>query len=162
MYVLYLLTFKFVIFQFNDLLSKHELTEEQLTLCRDIRRRGKNKVCICIQGLSLYSWFVFVFSLYLYSWFLFVFSMYCTGISGDKGRVSFSNLLLIYNLGKIYWLIKYILHNSNIQVAAQNCRKRKIDQIKQLETEVSDIFVVVDVFLLAIIIIFIGDPYQVP
>ena len=31
-------------FQFNDLLSKHELTEEQLTLCRDIRRRGKNKV----------------------------------------------------------------------------------------------------------------------
>ena len=30
--------------QFNDLLSKHELTEEQLTLCRDIRRRGKNKV----------------------------------------------------------------------------------------------------------------------
>merc|ERR1719229_947604 len=30
--------------EFNDLLSKHELTEEQLTLCRDIRRRGKNKV----------------------------------------------------------------------------------------------------------------------
>ena len=29
--------------EFNDLLSKHELTEEQLTLCRDIRRRGKNK-----------------------------------------------------------------------------------------------------------------------
>jgi len=53
--------------EFNDLLSKHELTEEQLTLCRDIRRRGKNKV------------------------------------------------------------------------AAQNCRKRKIDQIKQLETEVTRI-----------------------
>ena len=32
--------------QFNDLLSKHELTEEQLTLCRDIRRRGKNKVIL--------------------------------------------------------------------------------------------------------------------
>ena len=30
--------------EFNDLLSKHELTEEQLTMCRDIRRRGKNKV----------------------------------------------------------------------------------------------------------------------
>ena len=30
--------------EFNDLLSKHELTEEQLTLCREIRRRGKNKV----------------------------------------------------------------------------------------------------------------------
>ena len=53
--------------EFNDLLSKHELTEEQLTLCRDIRRRGKNKV------------------------------------------------------------------------AAQNCRKRKIDQSKQLETEVTRI-----------------------
>jgi len=30
--------------EFNDLLSKHELSEEQLNLCRDIRRRGKNKV----------------------------------------------------------------------------------------------------------------------
>ena len=30
--------------EFNDMLSKHEMTEEQLTLCRDIRRRGKNKV----------------------------------------------------------------------------------------------------------------------
>lgn len=53
--------------EFNDLLSKHELTEEQLTLCRDIRRRGKNKV------------------------------------------------------------------------AARNCRKRKIDQIKQLEDDVQKI-----------------------
>ena len=34
--------------EFNDLLSKHELTEEQLTLCRDIRRRGKNKVRMLI------------------------------------------------------------------------------------------------------------------
>ena len=53
--------------EFNNLLSKHELTEEQLTLCRDIRRRGKNKV------------------------------------------------------------------------AAQNCRKRKIDHIRQLEMEVTRI-----------------------
>jgi len=53
--------------EFNDLLSKHELSEEQLTLCRDIRRRGKNKV------------------------------------------------------------------------AARNCRKRKIDQIKQLEEDVQRI-----------------------
>jgi hypothetical protein len=30
--------------EFNDLLSRHDLTEEQLNLCRDIRRRGKNKV----------------------------------------------------------------------------------------------------------------------
>ena len=53
--------------EFNDMLSKEDLTEEQLNICRDIRRRGKNKV------------------------------------------------------------------------AAQNCRKRKIDQIKQLETEVTRI-----------------------
>lgn len=30
--------------EFNDLLSKNELTEGQLNVCRDIRRRGKNKV----------------------------------------------------------------------------------------------------------------------
>ena len=30
--------------EFNDLLSKNDLTEEQLNTCRDIRRRGKNKV----------------------------------------------------------------------------------------------------------------------
>lgn len=30
--------------EFNDLLSKNELSEEQLNVCRDIRRRGKNKV----------------------------------------------------------------------------------------------------------------------
>ena len=29
--------------EFNDMLSRHELNEEQLNLCRDIRRRGKNK-----------------------------------------------------------------------------------------------------------------------
>ena len=30
--------------EFNDLLSKTDLSEEQLNVCRDIRRRGKNKV----------------------------------------------------------------------------------------------------------------------
>ena len=46
--------------EFNDLLSKHELTEEQLTLCRDIRRRGKNKVFIFgIQNL-IYTKYFFV------------------------------------------------------------------------------------------------------
>lgn len=30
--------------EFNDLLSKHDLSEDQLNMCRDIRRRGKNKV----------------------------------------------------------------------------------------------------------------------
>jgi len=29
---------------FNELLTRHTLTEDQLVLCRDIRRRGKNKV----------------------------------------------------------------------------------------------------------------------
>merc|ERR1719412_3534536 len=29
---------------FNELLTRHTLTEDQLLLCRDIRRRGKNKV----------------------------------------------------------------------------------------------------------------------
>ena len=29
---------------FNELLTRHSLTEDQLMLCRDIRRRGKNKV----------------------------------------------------------------------------------------------------------------------
>ena len=29
---------------FNELLTHHTLTEAQLNLCRDIRRRGKNKV----------------------------------------------------------------------------------------------------------------------
>lgn len=30
--------------EFNDLLSRQDLTEEQTNICRDIRRRGKNKV----------------------------------------------------------------------------------------------------------------------
>ena len=32
--------------EFNDLLTRHTLTEEQTALCRDIRRRGKNKVIL--------------------------------------------------------------------------------------------------------------------
>merc|ERR1719419_1234552 len=30
--------------QFNDLLARVDITEEQINLCRDIRRRGKNKI----------------------------------------------------------------------------------------------------------------------
>ena len=30
--------------EFNDLLSSGDITEEQINTCRDIRRRGKNKV----------------------------------------------------------------------------------------------------------------------
>ena len=29
---------------FNDLLTRKDITEEQINTCRDIRRRGKNKV----------------------------------------------------------------------------------------------------------------------
>ena len=32
--------------QFNDLLARVDITEEQINVCRDIRRRGKNKVSI--------------------------------------------------------------------------------------------------------------------
>lgn len=32
--------------EFNERISKYDLTEAQLSLIRDIRRRGKNKVCI--------------------------------------------------------------------------------------------------------------------
>ena len=30
--------------EFNDLVANQEITEEQINICRDIRRRGKNKV----------------------------------------------------------------------------------------------------------------------
>ena len=30
--------------EFNDILSKHSVSEEIINICRDIRRRGKNKV----------------------------------------------------------------------------------------------------------------------
>ena len=29
---------------FNELVSRQDVTEEQMNICRDIRRRGKNKV----------------------------------------------------------------------------------------------------------------------
>ena len=62
--------------EFNDLLSKNDLSEEQLNICRDIRRRGKNKVGSCLDILI---------------------KMFC-----------------------------------DPQVAAQNCRQRKIEQIEEL------------------------------
>jgi len=47
--------------EFNERLSKYDLSESQLTLIRDIRRRGKNKVCNvkcsvcrCIIHISFY------------------------------------------------------------------------------------------------------------
>ena len=38
--------------EFNDVLSKNDLSEEQLNICRDIRRRGKNKVGKCFSDLD--------------------------------------------------------------------------------------------------------------
>ena len=32
--------------EFNDLFARHDITEEQINICRDIRRRGKNKESI--------------------------------------------------------------------------------------------------------------------
>ena len=70
--------------EFNDMLSKNELSEDQLNVCRDIRRRGKNKVWTSI-------------------------------------------------------LHRYIRNSSTsplyqcAQVAAQNCRQRKIEQIEELQ-----------------------------
>ena len=68
--------------EFNDMLSKEDLSEEQLNICRDIRRRGKNKVCP--------------------------------------------------RLGKVLFLI------FSLQVAAQNCRKRKLEQIDELQHKLED------------------------
>ena len=38
---------------FNELLTRHTLTEDQLMLCRDIRRRGKNKVSLKVFSVIL-------------------------------------------------------------------------------------------------------------
>ena len=69
--------------EFNDMLSKEDLSEEQLNICRDIRRRGKNKVCP--------------------------------------------------GLGKRFFSLHFPL-----QVAAQNCRKRKLEQIDELQQKLED------------------------
>jgi len=50
--------------EFNERLSKYDLSESQLTLIRDIRRRGKNKVCSVILLLIYY------FSMYMSFWTL--------------------------------------------------------------------------------------------
>lgn len=77
--------------EFNERLSKHDLSETQLSLIRDIRRRGKNKV---------------------------------------------NYNLMRFDLIVILFLISF---NSYVKVAAQNCRKRKLDQITSLADEVRDV-----------------------
>jgi len=67
---------------------RHQLSEEQINLCRDIRRRGKNKV------------------------------IRCSKLSLKKTKI--------------------IISISFFQIAAQNCRKRKLEQICVLETDLSD------------------------
>ena len=37
--------------EFNDLLSSRDITEEQINTCRDIRRRGKNKVSMKVNQI---------------------------------------------------------------------------------------------------------------
>ena len=69
--------------EFNDILSKHSVSEEIINICRDIRRRGKNKVRV-------------------ETWWKLMFQIKCT-----------------------------------FQIAAQNCRKRKVDQIFSLEDDLS-------------------------
>jgi hypothetical protein len=38
--------------EFNDLLTRKDINEEQINICRDIRRRGKNKVRNILKLLS--------------------------------------------------------------------------------------------------------------
>ena len=68
--------------EFSDILNNKSLNSEQTGLCRDIRRRGKNKV----------------------------------GNLTNQSSAYFSNFYF--------------------QIAAQNCRRRKTDQIADLEEEV--------------------------
>ena len=39
--------------EFNDILSRHSVSEEVINICRDIRRRGKNKVRTRTEHLSV-------------------------------------------------------------------------------------------------------------
>ena len=40
--------------EFNDLIGKQGYSEEQLNMCRDIRKRGKNKVRLVLPDLRLH------------------------------------------------------------------------------------------------------------
>ena len=71
--------------EFNDILNNKSLDNEQIILCRNIRRRGKNKVMEMLEMLM---------------------------------NITISSLF---------------------QIAAQNCRKRKIDQISELEEELGSV-----------------------
>ena len=37
--------------EFNDILNDKKLNTQQLNLCREIRKRGKNKVLKCVKGI---------------------------------------------------------------------------------------------------------------
>lgn len=65
--------------EFNERLSKYDLSESQLTLIRDIRRRGKNKVCI---GLYNYLFLIY-YKIYIVVLFcghiLLIMLLFCLG-----------------------------------------------------------------------------------
>ena len=118
--------------EFNDLLSKHELSEEQLNLCRDIRRRGKNKVVnfLLLFLLPLYFSFYFPFFSLLLSSFPSVSPPPSTAAHHAPSPIS-SSLSLPHLPGQA--------NNHHCpKVAAQNCRKRKIDQIDELQVNRPD------------------------
>ena len=46
--------------EFNDMIGKQGYSEDQLNMCRDIRKRGKNKVIIIIIMVMIVSIMVIV------------------------------------------------------------------------------------------------------
>jgi len=54
--------------EFNERLSKYDLSESQLTLIRDIRRRGKNKVCLCRIIININYLYIILIWIHLSFW----------------------------------------------------------------------------------------------
>ena len=106
--------------KFTELLSLEGLSEEQAAFCRDIRRRGKNKVNLL--GTNIF-WGDFG-------------SEIGGGSVGKahKGEYFFFGEMVIINIIRYLEVLKNIKFPP--QIAAQNCRRRKTDQIAVLEDEV--------------------------
>ena len=93
--------------EFTEILNNSDLNSEQLNLCRDIRKRGKNKVK---QRISQ----VHFFRTKLLSTEIFMFPNLVCHMSSSSLRFF-------------------------LQIAARNCRKRKSEQITQLEEELETV-----------------------